>query len=435
MDEVLIIGAGAAGLMAARCLAAKGIPVTVLEARERVGGRIWTVESATRSFPIETGAEFVHGRRNAVWELIREARLATHEVPDRHWRFSENRLIETRSFWDRLADVMKTIDSSSPDQDVLNWLAASSYLPNAERQMALDYVEGFHAAPAEHMSLHALALANHASERDEGERAFRIRVGYSALMRWLLAQATGLHSRLHINTIVKKIRWDHGSAEVEAQTPAGTRTLKAARVLVTVPLGVLQGENPGIVFEPLLLEKQQAIDGLEMGKVVKLTLHFRSRFWPVENFGFIHSDDEWLPTWWADERGAVLTGWAGGPRAEWLSQEDEGSILAEGFRALNRIFNIEPDTLGDLLIDSWWHNWTQDQFSRGAYSYTPVGNVGLPQRLAEPVAQTLFFAGEATDATGEQGTVQAALASGKRAAKEINLSLRHSPAARRLVNC
>lgn len=435
MDEIIVIGAGAAGLTAARQLAAKGLPVTILEARERVGGRIHTVESATRNFPIELGAEFVHGRKNEVWEFLSAAGLPTHEVPDRHWRFAENHLSEMVDFWERLGEVMKTIDLSQPDHDVLSWLAASSQVPNSERQMALDYVEGFHAAPAERMSLQALARANQAAERDEGEHSFRVRPGYSKLIEWLKLEAMAQHAHLHVNTIVKKIRWEHGWAEVEAQTPGGIRLLQAARVLITVPLGVLKGDHPGIVFEPALVEKEEAINGLEMGQVVKLVLQFRERFWPVENFGFIHSDDEWLPTWWADERGPVLTGWTGGPRAEWLSLEDEASILAEAFRALSRIFKVDQERIAELLVSSWWHDWKHDQFAHGAYSYTPVGSLELPNRLAEPIAETLFFAGEATDAGGEQGTVHAAIASGKRAAKEICLSLNRGHVSGHLVRC
>jgi monoamine oxidase len=152
-------------------------------------------------------------------------------------------------------------------------------------------------------------------------------------------------------------------------------------------------------------------------------LQFRSRFWPVSNFGFVHSDDEWLPTWWADERGRILTGWAGGPRAEWLGKEDQGTILGEAFRSLSRVFKLAPDQITDQLVDVWRHDWTHDRFAGGAYSYTPVGELETPRLLGEPVSETLFFAGEATDGRGEQGTVQAAIASGDRAAEEILHSL------------
>lgn len=424
MQEVIIVGAGAAGVAAAELLSAQGVSVTLLEARHRAGGRIHTVQSAAREMPIELGAEFIHGSSNAAWDLVRAVRLQTHEVPDRHWQFRDGRLTENNAFWDELAEVLQNIPRNGRDHDVKSWLEQNSRVSKPVRQMIFDYTEGFHAAPAERMSLHALARASESAGRDEGERSFRVQRGYSEIIHWLLAQSLSRHVRLHLNSVVKVIRWEPGAAEIEVQTPGGTRLLQAARVLVTLPLGVLKNEAAGVLFDPWLEQKNDVVNGLEMGHVVKIALQFRSRFWPVENFGFIHSDDEWLPTWWADERGLVLTGWTAGPRAEWLIEEDQTSILSEAFRSLGRIFKMERDQLADLLVDSWQHDWTHDPFSCGAYSYTPVGNIDMTRRLGEPVENTLFFAGEATDWSGEQGTVHAAVASGKRAAGEILESFR-----------
>ena len=186
---------------------------------------------------------------------------------------------------------------------------------------------------------------------------------------------------------------------------------------------MLKEEGPtGVLFEPPLTEKQAAIKGLETGAVVKVVLHFRSDFWPVKNFGFLHADDPNFPTWWVDERGPLLTGWAGGPRAERLSPESHDTILAEAIESLIRIFKVERRRIGDLLVSSWTHDWTNDHFSRGAYSYVPVGMGQMPGTLSEPVQDTLFFAGEATADPGDQGTVHGALASAKRAVQQIRKS-------------
>lgn len=421
MQDVIIIGAGAAGLMAAKCLAEHEVSVTVVEARDRIGGRIFTVENASRTFPVELGAEFIHGRRNEVWEIVRDARLLTHEVPDRHWVCTDEHLTEARGFWDRLEQVMAGIENSESERSVLDWLNSRRKLSSNLRQLTLNFVEGFHAAPASQMSLQALARSNAASARDSGERAFRVERGYSEMIRRLFVGAGSHGAQVQLNAAVKSIRWEPGMVEVEANTPNGPRVWNAGRVLVTVPLGVLK--NRGIIFDPELTDKTDALGGLEMGQVVKLTLQFRSRFWPVENFGFIHADDEWLPTWWADERGWVLTGWAGGPRAQWLAQESEDSIRAEALRALSHIFKMPETHLSDLLIGASRHDWSNDPFAGGAYSFTRAGGIQSPDRLAESISDTLFFAGEATDSSGEQGTVHAALRSGKRAASEIFAAL------------
>jgi monoamine oxidase len=417
VQDVIIIGAGAAGLMAARCLAENDVSVTVLEARDRIGGRIFTLENPWGTFPMELGAEFIHGRKNEVWEIIRAARLQTHEVPDRHWIASDDHLCEAVAFWDRLERVMAGIESLGKNRDVLSWLNARPDLRSDDRQMALNFVEGFHAAPAEEMSLQALARSNAASARDDGDHSFRVERGYAEVSRWLLTQG----AQLQLNTAVKFVRWEPGMVEIEAETPDGPRVWNASRVLITVPLGVLK--SGGIVFDPEPDGKREALSGLEMGEVVKLTLQFRSRFWPVENFGFIHADDEWLPTWWADERGWILTGWAGGPRARWLAQEGEESIRAEALRALSHIFKMPEAHLNDLLIGVWRHDWNNDPFARGAYSFTRAGGIEAADRLAESISKTLFFAGEATDSSGDQGTVHAALRSGRRAAVELLAAL------------
>jgi monoamine oxidase len=203
---------------------------------------------------------------------------------------------------------------------------------------------------------------------------------------------------------------------------SSARTIEGGRALLTVPLGVLQqpAEAPGAIgFEPKLGAKAKAIEGLAMGDVVRLTLQFHSRFWPVENFGFIHAEEAALPTWWSDKRGLLLTGWVGGPKATRLSREGPEAILTSALHALSSLFHTEPERLKDLLVASFTHDWLADPFARGAYSYTPVRMGEMPARLGAPVADTLFFAGEATDTKGEQGTVHGAIASGQRAANEI----------------
>ncbi|PWU14284.1 MAG: hypothetical protein C5B50_17695 [Verrucomicrobia bacterium] len=419
-DSVLVIGGGVAGLSAARVLAEAGYSVSILEARERLGGRIHTGSFATCPVPVEFGAEFVHGSENDTWEIIREAHLRTIGVPDRHWVISNGGISKEAEFWDKLDQVTSRINSAAPDQDFQSFLDQAWSIENSAKWLAREYVEGFHAAKASRMSIHALARAATEAEAEGGTEQFRLRDGYGALVTWLAGQAELAGVQVHRRAVVKTIRWEQGRVEVEAQTPAGQRSFFSAQAIITLPLGVLKYNGPGaVVFEPKLPGKEMAIQGLEVGSVVRITLVFRSVFWPVKNFGFLHAPAEPLPTWWTDKRAPILTGWVGGPRAARLEVQGAERIESEAIRCSSRIFRVEEAYIRSLLVASFTCDWSSNPFSRGAYSYSPVGMAQMPKRLAAPVADTLFFAGEATDTRGNQGTVHGAIASGKRAAKEI----------------
>jgi monoamine oxidase len=418
--SVIIVGAGAAGLAAATDLLQQGVRVSVLDARDIPGGRMRTLLSNEGGIPIELGAEFIHGKKNETWNYIRKTGLRTHHVPGRHWKPGPEGLMEDKKFWDELAKVSERYNDAAPDQDFRSFLDSAWSLSAEQKRLATDYVEGFHAADSACIGVHALAKAEQAAEREAGTEAYRVEKGYAALVEWFVGQLRAHEIPLHLNTNVKVIRWNPGSVRVEAGTPAGLTTFNADCAVITLPLGVLQATGPeGVRFEPELPEKRKAIQSLAMGKVVKLTLQFRSKFWPVRNFGFVHATGDDFHVWWSDKRGPMLTGWAGGPKAERLEKLGRAAILEKGIQSLSKLFKLERQQIKELLMESHFHDWSTDPFTRGAYSYTPARMSGMPAALAAPVKGTLFFAGEATDANGEQGTVHGALASGKRAAAEI----------------
>jgi monoamine oxidase len=418
--SALVIGAGIAGLAAAYHLARSGWDVGILEGRDRIGGRIWTFRDTLASGPIELGAEFVHGEKVETWDFIRRAGLATHEVALRQWHTRDGRLTQDDSFADEFGQLTQRIDLAAPDKSVQAFLDQATDIRDPTRWQLREYVEGFHAADLTRMSVQALARAEQAAETVEGTRQFRITQGYGALLDWLRAELGVRGVKVHCQTVVKAVRWMSRAVEVLAETSGGKQSFAAAAVIVTVPLGVLKDEGPAsLAFQPELPGKVEALAGLEMGNVMKVVLRFKSRFWPVENFGFIHSTDEWLPTWWADERGALLTGWAGGPRAQRLNSAEEAFLRTRAIRALSRIFEVETKRVAGLLEKLHVHHWTQDPWARGAYSYIGVGGMDAPRRLAEPVEHTVFFAGEALAEPGQQGTVHGAIASGRRAAESL----------------
>ncbi|MBV9574756.1 MAG: FAD-dependent oxidoreductase, partial [Acidobacteriales bacterium] len=214
-------------------------------------------------------------------------------------------------------------------------------------------------------------------------------------------------------------------------------SLAAPRALITLPLGVLQASSrkKGAVrfAPPLPADKRVALRKLAMGRVVRVTLRFRERFWDnftassggkdqsLSHMNFLFSTDPWFPTWWTafPQRFPILVGWAPFRCADRLSGRSLAFVTGKALRTLSRLLPITRARLADLLEEVYFHDWQGDPFARGAYSYVKVGGEGAQKLLAAPIERTLFFAGEATDTSGHNGTVHGAIASGLRAAKEI----------------
>jgi monoamine oxidase len=249
----------------------------------------------------------------------------------------------------------------------------------------------------------------------ENSEQHRIDEGYSALIDFLEGEVRVLGAMIHMATSAKAIRWRPNAVEVEVLTADGMKQFEAEAAVVTLPLGVLK--SGAVRFEPPLTEKCDAIQQLQFGNVIKIVFVFQKQWWPENDFGFIQSRGEPLPTWWSDPRGPILTGWAGGPKAEALANLTPKGLERLGLEILERIFGVS--NLEQHLITSHFHDWSQDPNTLGAYSYIPVDGLDLPKLLAEPMMSTLYFAGEATVNDAQMGTVFGAYESGLRAAEQI----------------
>jgi len=241
-----------------------------------------------------------------------------------------------------------------------------------------------------------------------------------------------------LNTVVEEVRWQPNEIRITTASSRGSLdSARFSRALITLPLGVLQAKS--VRFIPELTEKQTAANKLAMGQVVKIVMRFREPFWEhlklitkdgkdhsLKDLSFIHAPDELMPTWWTlvPEQTPVLIGWTGGSRAEELLSTDEQAIRNHALKSLVTIFGVEQERIEELLAEVYYHDWYGDPFSQGAYSYVPVGGLEAQAQLAAPIANTLFFAGEATNTEGHQGTVHGAIATGLRAAREI-INSRH----------
>ena len=421
--DVVVVGAGAAGLAAARELVRAGARVCVLEARDRIGGRILTERFPDLAFPIELGAEFVHGSAPDIWNVIRGAGLPTVEVTQRHDLVRDGGLTPAPQLDPPLAALTSTAARIETDRSVAEVLRTLACTPD-EAAMLRGYVEGFHAIDAERGS----AMVFGRVEQGQGSgasSASRLVGGYDGLVRFLAADVPVIQ----LGCPVERIRWSPGSVTLEA---AGKALASARAAVVTVPAAVLAAPGgPG--FDPALPGKIEALAHIAGGQAVRVILRFRSRWWERVpgaraahgSVSFMHIPGAPIPVWWtqAPTEAPVLVGWAGGPPAVRLSGWRATEVFETALAALATAFAFDRDELRTQLIDARTHDWSVDRWALAAYSYPLVGGADAPAELARPVAGTLFFAGEATHAGGEHASVHGAIATGIRAAGEVLASL------------
>jgi monoamine oxidase len=375
--------------MAARHLTSTGIPVRVLEARDRIGGRICTASSGF-SFPVEHGAEFVHGDLPITLGLLREAGIPVVPAGGRMVRSAAGAWVPSVLFdWSLVLGAMEALPEDMPLGDFLDvHFAADPATYNAVRGFA----EGYDLADIRFVSAQALARE---WSREEGAQ-HRVQGGYGALMDFMAAGLDIVTGRP-----VSSVSWSPG------RVSAGGFTGDA--VLVTVPLGVLQ--SGAMAFSPALPSHDLAFQSLGYGTVTKVLLEFERPFWKdaVPGVGFILSDQP-VPTWWtqAPFDTPLLTGW-------WRGSHPDVDVVSLSLQSLTGILGTLPP-----LVASRVEDWQLDPYARGAYSYPRVGEAPHRALLNTPVSDTVFFAGEALyDGEDTPGTVEAALASGLAAARKI----------------
>jgi len=433
--DVLIVGAGCAGLAAGCELAAAGRRVAILEARERVGGRIFTqrVDCAGVPTPVELGAEFIHGLPPALWSVVEEARLETNELSGMDLVYSHGELElpgrEQGNTHRVLSEMIEWLarQPAGCDMSFAEYLRVRAIDPSIG-EPAARFVEGFNAAERHSIGIGSLAKQQRAEDLIAADRLFRVRDGYDTLPSCMARRFVRSGGELLLGSAVHRVDWSPGSVTLSA---GEGRALRAPRALITAPLGVLQ--SGAIEFAPRPGDILQQAARLVMGEAARIVLVFREAFWRESSpraraLSFLFAPAEPLPTWWTQmpERSAVITAWTGGPRAALLrgAAGNAGSNALELCLAtLSKIFSV-PRTALDRLLSSWHHHdWCGDAYARGAYSYLPAGALDAPERMARPVEDTLYFAGEHTDVTGHWGTVHAALTAGARAAAAILASL------------
>jgi monoamine oxidase len=408
-EHIVIVGAGAAGLMAARELARSGKRVTVLEARDRCGGRIHPLPASQFGYPADGGAEFVHGEAPVTRGLLQEAGLSVQAIEGRQWSFDGTKLSPESRHDPHEAEFHAALKHLKEDITVAEFLrchfGGDEYAPM--RHSIERMVEGYDAAEPERASMLAL--------RDEwmdggGHAQGRVVGGYGALIAYLAAECRGHGAEIRFGAVVSAI--EQGGSAVSVRCGNGA-ILSCDKVIITVPLPLLRE----IELPQGAREKAAVAADIGFGNVIKILLRFERSWWHermegLSDLTFLLSDER-IPVWWTQRPSdhPVLTGWCGGPRTAGLAGLDPPALIDAGVASLAAIFGLRRDDLARTVVTAAAANWVDDPFARGAYSWATPKTREVQAILARADGPVLF-SGEALYRGRDMGTVEAALASG-----------------------
>ena len=410
-SDVVVIGAGMAGLNAARALASAGLSVHLLEARDRVGGRVLTLRSPEHG-PIELGAEFVHQDPEPTVQLAREAGVELVEIADVHFEKLGNELVPWADAFAPMTRVLERLDENEPDSTAREFLSRHDFDPETRLRFR-QLVEGFEAAPLDEVSIKSLATDADANEQSSAQRT--VAGGYIELTEYLFERCRALSVRPKLRTKVTRV--ERRSEGVRVHTEGGD--LLARACVVTLPVGVLQEEGVERFDIGETAAERLSLSG--MGHAARITFVFPGEFarevLPCAE-AFVHLPEAAFTTFWRRRAGEkwLWTAWAGGPNAELVAGLSAAERELSATRALASILRTSADAVQSNALAIHSHDFSNDAWSRGAYSFVRPG--GTSTRTSPPEPEPIVLAGEAFD-DDYPGTVAGALASGERAGRTV----------------
>ncbi len=419
MAEIVIIGAGISGLSVGRSLLEMGHSVTVVEARDRMGGRIHTLDSKF-SRTVETGAEFIHGKLPHTLKLLKEAGQNKTLIKGKFYTISKNELEKGDMLDDHWKKLLSELNKLESDVTIATFL--SQHFSGSEfndlRERVRQFAEGFDIADVNRVS--ALALKEEWNHNDD-EHQYHIDGGYITLINFLKDEIIKNGGSIILSEPVNEIQWATGNVKIITTTG---KSFASEKVIVTVPLGVLQKKI--IKFVPELPNHELAFESMGFGGVIKFLFEFKEAFWEssgrkLKNLAFVFSDAE-IPTWWSQlpDKTPLLTGWFSGPRT-FESTHTPELLYEKALTSLQYIFRCDRKEIQTNIVH--WHiaDWVQDPFTHGAYSYPTLYTLKAKALISVPVQETIYFAGEALYEGSAMGTVEAALTSADNVIKSIDL--------------
>lgn len=405
--DVIVIGSGPAGLSAARDLQKGGKRVVILEARDRIGGRVHTVRERG---VVEAGAEFIHGENAVTWQIVREHGFKTEiwgeERSDSYRIFGEKGGIrpDTEEFYKRFAVTDDELWAyMKEDISLAEYFRRYATDPEAAAYMEREISDTETADPEK---ISVLGLDNEDTALlSTNLKDYWIVDGYDQVM-----SALGSGVEIRKKHVVVRVRWSTGKVEVECDNGAH---FTAKHLVMTIPIGVLKRCPPE--FLPRLPETfEDAVRKIGFGSATKFTA------WMAKGTPYFKhlSVRAKVANFWQRRFGEepVIVGFSGGKEAEELSRMSEADAIQAGIESLAVGLG---SAVKHLILHARHFTWSNDKFAYGSYTYPTLG-MGNPRAiLKQSIDSTIFYCGEATNTEGNPGTVHGSIEEGRRAAREI----------------